>query len=122
MKAEIAKHIQDNIPDFHQRRLESLSHLQLKKVLKRKNPYLFKAKNINTAGELVQRILDAHLSSQEETIFGAFLENVAVHACSLAYGGIKSGIEGIDLEFSFRRRPLYRLGEVRPQLGQQQPD
>ncbi|HLD10291.1 MAG TPA: PmeII family type II restriction endonuclease [Methylophilaceae bacterium] len=99
MKAKIARYIEDNIPAFHHRRLESLGGLKLKNVLKRKNPYLFKAKNVNTAGELVKGILDAHLSSQEETIFGAFLENIAIYACQLAYGGIKSGIEGIDLEF-----------------------
>lgn len=100
MKFEIANYIEENIPIFHQRKLESLSKLKLKNILKRKNPYLFKAKNMNTAGELVQNILDAHLSSQEETIFGAFLENVAIHACQLAYGGIKSSAEGIDLEFN----------------------
>lgn len=97
---KIAAFIEKNIPAFHQRRLESLGKLKLDNVLKRKNPYLFKAKNVNTAGELVKGILDAHLSSQEETIFGAFLEGVAIHACTLAYGGMKSGIEGIDLEFS----------------------
>lgn len=100
MKNKIATFIEKNIPAFHQRRLESLGKLKLDSVLKRKNPYLFKAKNVNTAGELVKGILDAHLSSQEETIFGAFLEGVAIHACTLAYGGMKSGIEGIDLEFS----------------------
>lgn len=104
MKAEIAKFIQDNIPAFHQRRLESLGGLKLKNVLKRKNPYLFKAKNVNTAGELIKGILDAHLSSQEETIFGAFLENFAVYACKLSFQGIKSGIEGIDLEFTLDER------------------
>lgn len=100
MKTEIARFIEKNIPLFHQRRLESLSGLKLKSVLKRKNPYLFKAKNVNTASELVKGILDAHLSSQEETIFGAFLENVAIYACSLGLGGMKSGIEGVDLEFT----------------------
>jgi hypothetical protein len=100
MKARIAAFIEGNIPVFHQRRLGSLVSLKLDKVLQSKNPYLFKAKNINTAGDLVKAILDAHLSSQEETIFGAFLENVAIHACSIALGGIKSGIEGIDLEFT----------------------
>jgi hypothetical protein len=100
MKSKIAAFIEKNIPIFHQRRLESLVSLKLDKVLQSKNPYLFKAKNINTAGDLVKAILDAHLSSQEETIFGAFLENVAIHACSIALGGIKSGIEGIDLEFT----------------------
>lgn len=100
MKAKITTFIEGNIPTFHQRRLESLVILKLDEVLKRKNPYLFKAKNINTAGDLVKAILDAHLSSQEETIFGDFLENVAIYACSVALGGIKSGIEGIDLEFT----------------------
>lgn len=100
MKNKIPAFIEENIPLFHQRRLESLTGLELNKVLMRKNPYLFKAKNINTAGGLVKAILDAHLSSQEETIFGAFLENVAIHANSIALGGIKSSTEGIDLEFT----------------------
>jgi len=100
MKNKIADFIEKNIPAFHQRRVESLIGLELDKVLKRKNPYLFKAKNINTAGGLVKAILDAHLSSQEETIFGAFLESVAIQACSIALGGIKSSTEGIDLEFT----------------------
>ena len=100
MKAEIAKFIAENLPSFHQRRLDSLANLKLDVVLQRKNPYLFKAKNINSAGELVKGILDAHLSSQEETVFGAFLENVAIRACYIALGGSKSGIEGIDLEFT----------------------
>lgn len=100
MRNKIASFIEQNIPAFHQRRVESLVGLELDKVLKRKNPYLFKAKNINTAGGLVKAILDAHLSSQEETIFGAFLESVAIQACSIALGGIKSSTEGIDLEFT----------------------
>lgn len=100
MKSKIATYIEQKIPEFHKRRLDSLAGLNLNKVLMRKNAYLFKAKNINTAGGLVKGILDAHLSSQEETVFGAFLENVAIHACSIALGGVKSGIEGIDLEFS----------------------
>lgn len=99
MKAEIEKYIEDNIPAFHRRRLESLEKLKLDNVLLRKNPYLLKIKNVNNAGVLVKQILDAHLSSQEETIFGAFLENVAIFACGLAYGGNKSSAEGIDLEF-----------------------
>lgn len=69
------------------------------KVLKRKNPYLFKAKNIRTAGDLVKGLLDAHLSSQEEAIFGTFLEGLAVYVSGMVYGGRKSASEGIDLEF-----------------------
>ena len=68
-------------------------------VVKRKNPYLFKAKNVNTASEFVMTILDAFLSSQEEGIFGRFLEELAIFISSHVYGGQKSSAEGIDLEF-----------------------
>lgn len=96
---EIIQFIEPNIQHFHARRLENLLALQLKKILSRKNPYLFKAKNQNTAHDLVKTILDAHLSSQEEGIFGGFLEELAVFICSRVYGGKKSSAEGIDLEF-----------------------
>ncbi len=96
---EITNYIEKNIESFHHRRLESLSKLKLKIVLKRKNPYLFKAKNITIAGELVKGLLDAHLSSQEEGIFGDFLEGLAVFINNKVYGGHKSSSEGIDLEF-----------------------
>lgn len=96
---EIVSFIEPNIQQFHSRRLENLLSLQLNKILSRKNPYLFKAKNQNTAYDLVKSILDAHLSSQEEGIFGGFLEELAVFICSRVYGGKKSSAEGIDLEF-----------------------
>ena len=62
-KDEIISFIEPNIRQFHSRRLENLLALQLEKILSRKNPYLFKAKNQNTAHDLVKTILDAHLSS-----------------------------------------------------------
>jgi hypothetical protein len=70
---DIVQYIEGNIPSFHSRRLEKLMELDLHEVLKRKNPYLFRAKNMNDAPELVKNVLDAYLSSQEETIFGSFL-------------------------------------------------
>jgi hypothetical protein len=87
------------IKPFYEYRVAKISEVQLIKVLKRKNPYLFKAKNITTAQDLVTEILQAHISSQEETVFGNYLEELAVLICSKAYGGIKSSAEGIDLEF-----------------------
>ena len=95
----ITKFIEEHIPEFHQKRLKSLAGLKLKKVLQRKNPYLYKAKFVISAPELVKAILDAHLSSQEEAIFGGFLEEFAVFICACAFGGKKSAAEGIDLEF-----------------------
>ena len=95
----IADYVEANIQDFHQRRLENLQKLKLMTVVKRKNPYLFKAKNINMAQDFVRIILDAFLSSQEEGVFGGFLEGLAIFICSEVYGGQKSSAEGIDLEF-----------------------
>ncbi len=98
--SDVVNFVESNIGEFHKRRVDSLQSLKLTQVLKRKNPYLFKAKNINDAHDLVKLILDAHLSSQEETIFGEFLEKLAIFVCSKVFGGRKSSAEGIDLEFT----------------------
>lgn len=99
MVQEITKFIEEHIPEFHRKRLESLSKLKLKKILQRKNPYLYKAKFVTSAPELIKAILDAHLSSQEEGVFGGFLEGLAVFICARVFFGKKSAAEGIDLEF-----------------------
>lgn len=90
--------VNENIVQFHQRRLHSLEALQLNKLLA-KNPYLFKAKNIQNAGELIEGLLDAFLSSSEEKLFGDFLEDLAVYVAGQTCGGHKSSAQGIDLEF-----------------------
>ena len=95
---EIEAFVEENIPGFHQNRIKKIKTLQLKTVLKRKNPYLFKVKAITTAGDFVKTILDAYLSSQEETLFGGFLEELALFVCGKVYGGRKSSSEGIDME------------------------
>jgi anthranilate/para-aminobenzoate synthase component II len=61
---------------------------------------LFRAKNIVSGPELVRSFLDAYLSSQEEGIFGTFLEGLARFICERVYRGHKSSAEGIDLEFT----------------------
>ena len=96
---EITDYVEANIQVFHQRRLDKLQELKLMDVVRRKNPYLFKTKNINTAHDFVTSILDAFLSSGEEGMFGEFLEELAIFICSQVYGGQKSSAEGIDLEF-----------------------
>lgn len=96
----ILEYVAANIDTFHASRLERLNALQLDDLLSRKNPYLFKSKNIVTAPELVGAMLDAYLSSQEEELFGVFLEGLAIFVASETTGGQKSGITGIDLEFA----------------------
>ncbi|MCS7055523.1 MAG: PmeII family type II restriction endonuclease [Thermoflexales bacterium] len=96
---QLTKYIEPNIRKFHQARMDRLSRLKLQDILLRKNPYLYRAKDIQTAEPFVRSILDAYLSSQEEGMFGTFLEGLAIYVCNLAYGGRKSAAAGIDLEF-----------------------
>ncbi len=96
---EVTKYVEQNIGVFHQKRLASLNTLKLNRVLKRKNPYLFKAKYLVTASDLVKALADAHIISNEETIFGDWLEGLAIFINEKVYNGRKSGIPNIDLEF-----------------------
>ena len=107
--SDVTEYVERNIGSFHAKRIQKLEALRLRRLLLRKNPYLFKAKNILTAEGLVKSVLDAFLSSQEETLFGDFLEGVAVFVCGKVCGGEKpltSYLEGIDLLFE-RDNRLY---------------
>jgi hypothetical protein len=97
--SDVTKYVENNIGDFHKRRIDSLDNLKLSDVLKRKNPYLFKAKHILTSEGIVKALVDAHISSNEETLFGNWLEGLAIYINKKVYKGRKSGISGIDLEF-----------------------
>ena len=55
---DVKEYVNDNIVDFHRRRLKSLEELKFEKLLT-KNPYLFKAKNLRTPELLVRDLLSA---------------------------------------------------------------
>ncbi len=97
---QIYEYVEKHISVFHQRRLDYVQNkVDLLKILKQKNPYLFRAKNVLTAQDLVKGFLDAFLQSQEETLFGDFIEGLAIFVCNKIYGAKKSELTGIDLEF-----------------------
>lgn len=91
--------VQTEIADFHNRRLASLERVKLRDMLKKKNPYLFRAKNITIAADLIASMLDARLSSTEEQIFGGFLEELVLHVVGQTCDGRKSSARGVDVEF-----------------------
>jgi len=95
----MSKYVEQNIGIFHQKRIQSLDGLKLSQVLKRKNPYLFKAKYVLTSEQIIKSLVDAHISSNEETVFGDWLEGLAVFINNKVFDGRKLGITGIDLEF-----------------------
>jgi hypothetical protein len=96
---DVVEYVENNISVFHKERIKKLDTLKLSQVLAKKNPYLFRAKNMLTAEQIVKALLDAFASSSEESIFGNWLEGLAIFINNKVYGGWKSGITGIDLEF-----------------------
>lgn len=86
--------IRESLADFYKRRVAKLNGLDLTDTLKTKNPYLFRAKGIQKASEIVAELLQAYMSSSDETIFGdAFFEPIAKSVS----GGQVGGGEGVDV-------------------------
>lgn len=91
--------VNKNIVIFHQNKINKISKLKLNDILKRKNPYLFRVKNLGKASDLITEILDAYLYASEEKMFGDFLEDLAIYISEMTMDGRKSSSTGIDLEF-----------------------
>ena len=82
------------LTEFYTSLTSKLEEIDLDTILKRKNPYLYRAKGINSATQIVDGILSAFVSSSEETIFGnAFFEPIAI----VVSGGQKAMTEGVDI-------------------------
>lgn len=99
-RKKIEEFVGEHIGSFHTNRAENLKKLRLKLLLQRKNPYLFRAKNLNLAASLISALLEAHLSSSEEGSFGRFLEKLAIYIAEITGGGHKSAAHGIDIELT----------------------
>jgi len=118
VRTVVAEYIAERLgPEFHDRKIQKMEAVTLDTILRRKNPYLFRAKNLLTAESLIEAVLDATISSGEETVFGNFLEQIAIRAAAVSYGGHKSGIKGIDLEFSREGRRYFVAIKSGPSWG-----
>ena len=91
---EVVKAVATALETFYANLIEKIDGLNIKKVMKLKNPYLYRAKAMQSASEIVESVLTAFVSSSEETIFGnCFFEPIAIAAS----GGNKALAEGIDI-------------------------
>ena len=87
--------IAEAIENFYQALITKINAINIKDIMKSKNPYLYRAKSMQTSAEIIESILQAFVSSSEETIFGnCFFEPIAIAAS----GGSKSGTKGVDIE------------------------
>ena len=81
------------LDNFYTNLIKKVDSLNIKAVMKRKNPYLFRAKAMNGAAQIIDAILAAFVSSSEETIFG----NVFFEPIATAAQGQKALAEGVDI-------------------------
>lgn len=82
------------LTEFYRSLTKKLEVIDVDKILKRKNPYLYRAKGIHNASQIVSEILAAYVSSSEETVFGnSFFEPLA----AAVSGGQKAVTEGVDI-------------------------
>jgi hypothetical protein len=93
------EYVENTIVYLQEKRYESLLSITFSKLFEKLNPYFLIIQPTKTAGEIVKGLTDAFLSSRDETIFGDWLEGLAIFVNHKVYGGWKSGIPGIDLEF-----------------------
>lgn len=100
---ELEKLIARCLRDFYDRRLQNLETLKLKKYLKRKNPYLYKAIGTEKASEIVEESLAAYMIASDESIFGnVFFEPIA----KIVSGGTVSPSEGVDIAIETEKKYL----------------
>lgn len=91
---KVIEAVSQALNEFYLSLTKKLEKVNLNKILKRKNPYLYRAKGINNATQVVEVILSAYISSSEETIFGnTFFEPIAL----VVSGGQKAVTEGVDI-------------------------
>lgn len=97
--AELEALVATLLAKFYERRLGKLSEITLATIC-RKNPYLFRAIGMVKPLDIIEGVLQAFLSSSEETVFGNIFFEPLVLAASQAKGGRPSGATGVDIEYT----------------------
>lgn len=111
---KLERTIAECLARFYESRLGNLESLSLRKVLSKKNPYLYRALGVEKASEIVEQIMAAHISSSDETIFGnCFFEPIAL----LASSGKVAEAEGVDFTVESKERFLAVAVKSGPNWG-----
>lgn len=91
---DVIRAIAKGLEDFYDSLITKIDSINIKLIMRRKNPYLYRAKAMQNANDIVSSVLDAFITSSEETAFGnCFFEPLAIAAS----GGSKALAEGVDI-------------------------
>lgn len=98
----LEKELDEVLRDFSRKVAETLREYERDpygKLLKKKNPFLFRIRGYTKPEDFAKALVEAGASSSEETKFGNLFEECAILYCKHGKGGRKSATEGIDIEF-----------------------
>lgn len=80
---DISKYVETHIGEFHAARIAKLQNMNLKEILKRKNPYMLIAKRSLSAAEIVEMLVEEEMRLEEEKLFADWLRNIALYVLQL---------------------------------------
>ncbi len=112
LTTDINTYLESAFPIYYSKKVAILNGVNFYDLFANPNFYYQSIQKILLVEDLVKNLLDAYLQSQEETLFGDFLEGLAIFVCQQVFGGVKSRVlEGIDLEFS--KNEFYYIIEIK---------
>lgn len=97
----VQSELHGDLSAFSRRIRDKYIDIQLNPIrcLRRKNPFLYRIRGCDTPQRLAEEVVNAVISSSEETMFGEVLEQVAISVARAARQGRKSSSEAIDIEW-----------------------
>ena len=95
----IEEYADNTIFFFQKKRLDFLLSITFADFFDNQNPYLLYTQQTKTIAQIIHYWIDMEIYKNEETIFGDWLEGLAIFINEKVYDGRKSGIPNIDLEF-----------------------
>lgn len=95
---EVEEYADEGLAEFYQQRMQLLRDLTFRELLGM-GFCLFRPMCPALAGDIVEVLLDAFLCSSGEQLFETFLKDLSLFVVRKKYGGHKSTMSGVDLEF-----------------------
>lgn len=91
--------LENKINTIHISLIEELQSIELSDIIININPFLLDKMDTKQAGYTVQYFLDKFINSIQEKMILRSIKDTAIFINNLVFGGWKSDLTGIDLEF-----------------------
>lgn len=75
---DISRYVEDHIGEFHAARIAKLQNMNLKEILKRKNPYQIKAMRAMSVGGFVEYLIDDAIRQINSDLFNDWMMDVVM--------------------------------------------